>query len=42
MATRNSITGDKIKSKPNSSEYMENYTKIFGKGKKKKPKGAVK
>jgi len=34
MTTRNSITGDKIKSKPNSDEYRSNYDLIFNKGKK--------
>ncbi len=35
MTTRNSITGDKIKSKPNSSEYRSGWDVIFkNKGKK--------
>ena len=35
MTTKNDITGDKIKSKPNNKEYRDNYDKIF-KDKKKK------
>jgi hypothetical protein len=38
MATKNPITGDKIKSRVPSKEYLENYDKIFGKKPKKKPK----
>ena len=37
MATTNSVTGDKIKSKPNSQQYRDNYDKIDF-SKKKKPK----
>ncbi len=37
MTTKNSITGDAIKSKPNSSAYRDNYGTIF-KSKKKKVK----
>lgn len=31
MTTRNDVTGDKIKSKPNSDAYRTNHDKIFGK-----------
>ena len=36
MTTRNDITGDKIKSKPPSKEYKDNYDKIFRKPNKDK------
>ena len=35
MTTRNAVTGDKIKSKPNSTEYRSNYDVIFKKKRKK-------
>ncbi len=35
MATKNSITGDKIKSKPNSNKYRDNWDIIFNKSEKK-------
>lgn len=37
MTTRNNITGDKIKSKPSTDKYRDNYDKIF-KSKKDKSK----
>jgi len=40
MTTKNSVTGDKIKSKPNSTAYRSNYDKIFSKPKKKGVKDA--
>lgn len=33
MATRNAITGDEIKSRGNSKQYMENHEKIYGESK---------
>ena len=34
MTTRNSVTGDKIKSRPPTDKYRENYDRIFRKKKK--------
>ena len=30
MTAKNEVTGDKLKSKPNSDNYRDNYDKIFG------------
>ena len=35
MTTKNDITGDKIKSRPNTDKFQENFDKIFGKPKDK-------
>lgn len=35
MTTKNEITGDKIKSRPNSDKFNENFERIFGKPKDK-------
>ena len=42
MMSRNDITGDKIKSKPSSRAYLDNYDRIFKRGKSKKEKGKEK
>lgn len=34
MTAQNDITGDEIRSKPNSDAYRENWDRIFGKKKK--------
>lgn len=36
MTTKNEITGDKIKSRPNTDSFEKNFEKIFGKPKDKK------
>lgn len=39
MATKNSITGDSIQTKPTTDKYRDNYDKIFA---RKDPKGKAK
>jgi hypothetical protein len=34
MATKNDITGDQLKSKPQSEKYRDNWERIFGQKKK--------
>ena len=36
MATRNDVTGDKIKSRTNTKKFNENFDRIFGKKKEQK------